>query len=275
MASKRPASVEPFPGNSHGLARPLLASIGEKRNELKEIDRQCWRLWTINFTVTGALIVALLLIFYPALSWKLNRLEIRTTALPQLLSGLTVLVVLETFYLVNKQRELNELRIFIVSSQRDARLRTAQSPKDSLTGALDRRALPEVLEREIGWVERYEIPLCAVMLNIREFRKVNEREGHFAADMVLRQLAQTVQATLRQTDSILRYESDRFLCLLPRTDDKGGEAFARRVLNACQLVPRLRDLQIEFGFGVYKAGGTPDALLASAESSLVRTRNAD
>lgn len=274
MAAEKPASVQSIPRASSVPARPLPASELEKRNELKEVDRRGWRLWAISFIVTGALIAALVLIFYPALSWRLNRLEIRTTALPQLLLGLTVLVVLESLYLVSKQRELNELRLFIVSSQRDARLYATLSPKDSLTGALDRRALPEVLEREIGWVDRYKIPLCAVILNIRAFHKINEREGNFAGDMVLKQLAQTVQETLRQTDTLLRYESDRFLCLLPRTDGAGGKAFARRVLGARQLVPRLRDLQIEFGFAVYEAGGDVDALLATAESSLAKARKA-
>lgn len=251
--------------------RPAVPKV-EQRKELKEIDRRSWHLWAVSFTVTGALILALVLVFYPALRWRLTHLEIRTTALPQLLVGLLVLVTLQAVYIVSKQRELNELRMFIVSSQRDAGLYTAQSPRDTLTGALDRRALPEVLEREINWVERYRISLCAVLLNIREFRKINEREGNLAGDVVLKEFARTVQATLRQSDTLLRYESDRFLCVLPRTDEAGGKAFTRRVLKACQQVPLLCDLRIEFGVGVYEAGGVAGALLAGAETSLANAR---
>ncbi len=246
------------------------------RGELDRLDRRTWQLWVLSLTVTIALAFGLGALLYPAMKWRVFTIVERRLIdiLPQLIVGLLTLVVLEAIYIIVKQSELNELRNSIMAMYDDSRPLAAAYPRDPLTGVLDRRALPDVLTRETTWVDRYRISLCLVLFNIREFKRVNEKEGNLAGDLVLKDLAQTLQATVRQTDTILRYGPDQFLCFLPRTELAGGEAFTRRVSTARQCSGRLRTLILDPGFAVYEAGKNPDATLAQAEQNLATRRSA-
>ncbi len=257
--------------------RPETPKLGkgrrEQRRELAQIDRRVWHLWALSITVTLVLALAILVFFYPALKWRVYTLEPRVLeVLPQLILGLLALVVLESVYIIVKARELMELRNFILTIAADADRLSADYPWDTLTGVLDRRALPDIFQRETSWVDRYRIPLCLVLFDIREFSKINDKEGNLAGDVVLKELARTLQVTVRRSDSILRYGPDEFLCLLPRTDVEGGEAFIRRLGEACRASTRLRDLVVDSGLALYEAGRDANAVLAEAESILAVKR---
>src|SRR5256712_3315722 len=246
---------------------------GELRRERAQMARRVWRLWALSITVPLVLALAILVFFYPALKWRVYTLEPRVLeVLPQLILGLLALVVLESVYIIVKARELMELRNFILTIAADADRLSADYPWDTLTGVLDRRALPDIFQRETSWVDRYRIPLCLVLFDIREFSKINDKEGNLAGDVVLKELARTLQVTVRRSDSILRYGPDEFLCLLPRTDVEGGEAFTRRLGAACRASSRLRDIIVDSGLAVYEAGRDPNAILAEAESILAVKR---
>jgi diguanylate cyclase (GGDEF)-like protein len=181
--------------------------------------------------------------------------------------------VLEACYIVARVRETRELRDHIRAISGESGFLGVEYPRDGLTGALDRRALPEVLKRESTWVDRYGIPLSFVLLDIHDFSKLNENQGNMAGDLVLKDLAQAVQTTMRQTDSVLRYGADEFLCLLPRTDAGGGAAFIRRVRQACQRSARLRQLVFDTGLAVYTAGNNVNVILANVENDLAARKS--
>ncbi len=243
------------------------------RKQLAQLDRRTWRLWALNLAVTVSLAFGIAAFFYPAIKWRVATIEAHLfPVLPQLIVGLLILVLLQSVYIIARQRELNELRNFILATHAEAGLVEADYPQDPLTGVLDRRALPDVLKRETAWVDRYRVPLCLVLFDICKFSKINEKDGNLAGDLVLKDLAQALQATVRQTDSVLRYGPDQFLCLLPRTDLMGGEAFARRVGNACQSSGRLRNLIVNSGIAVYQAGTDPNEIVTNAERGLTARR---
>jgi diguanylate cyclase (GGDEF)-like protein len=240
------------------------------RDQLEQIDERNWQLWMLSFAVTVCLAAAIGTFFYPAIRWHVAQLQVLYGILPQLILGLLTLVFLCIIYITHKQRELNDLRNYLIAIHFEARRLGEEYPKDPLTGVLDRRALPDVLKREVTWVDRYRVALSLALFNIVEFRKVNQAEGNLAADEILKALARALEATVRQTDTILRYSPDRFLCFLPRTDRKGAEAFGRRVKAACQKDSRLRDHSFTLGIGLYEAGGEPQNALAEAEAGLTQ-----
>jgi diguanylate cyclase (GGDEF)-like protein len=250
----------------------------ERRKEhlalLDRIDRQNWHLWVLSFGTTLCLALAIASLFYPAIRWHVDRLEALYGILPQLIVGLLTLILLCIIYITLKQRELNELRMFLVATHLEARRLREELPKDTLTGVLDRRALPEVLKREVTWVDRYRVPLSLLLFNVRGLRDINDREGNLAGDEILKELAKTLEATARQTDTILRYGPDRFLCFLPRTDTHGAQAFARRVNEGCHQNPRLRDLSLCFGIALYSPGGGSDKILAEVERAMSKMAGA-
>lgn len=245
----------------------------EPRRQLAELDRRTWHLWAVSLAVSLSLALAITVFFYPTIRWNLDRIEVQLGILPQLIFGLLTLVLLSGAYVIVKQRELNEMRQFIIATYAEIAFPTEKYAKDALTGVLDRSTLPDILKRETARAGRYDIPLCLLLFDIRAFRRVNESEGNLAGDLVLKALGQAILQTARQTDIILRYEADRFLCFLPGTERPGGEAFGRRVLSACQRLPRLHGLTLDTGLAVYRARGHPERVLADAEEAL-RARRA-
>jgi diguanylate cyclase (GGDEF)-like protein len=251
----------------------------ERRKEhqglLERIDRQNWHLWVISFCVIICLSVAIASFFYPAIRWHVDRLELAYGILPQLIVGLLTLVLLSVIYITLKQRELNELRNFLIAMNLEARRLGEELPRDPLTGVLDRRSLPDLMKREITWVDRYRVPLSLILFNICGFHALNAVDGNLAGDEILKTLAGLIGTTARQTDTILRYGPDRFLCFLPRTDRAGAKAFARRVNEASQKNARLRAVRLSFGFAGYHPNGNPDKLLAEVERDLAGRAGAE
>jgi diguanylate cyclase (GGDEF)-like protein len=100
------------------------------------------------------------------------------------------------------------------------RLREAlreQSVRDALTGLFNRRYLEETLERELARVQRKKLPLAIVMVDLDHFKRINDSFGHDAGDVVLRALAQRMQALLRGSDIVCRYGGEEFIMLLPES----------------------------------------------------------
>ena len=245
-------------------------SMERRRSErelLAYLDRRTWHLWVPVLSISVFLALGIAVFLYPALAWKVEQLGVRLTILPQLVTGLLVLIVLQSVYVVLKQKQVNEMRDFIISRYAETWIREDLA-RDPLTGVLDRRTLPDIIERERAWADRYNLPLCLIFLDIRGFREINESGGHLAGDIILKDLACTLQSTVRQTDTVIRYDPDEFLCFLPRTDRAGGEGFTRRLSKRCQEVARLRDLPLDFEIAVYEAGMNLDGVLTEVERQL-------
>lgn len=203
----------------------------------------------------------------------MDRIETRQAqVLPQLVFGLLTLVILASAYVITKQHELNEVRAFIISNYSDSALVRETLPRDPLTGVTDRRALSEVLNLETTRANRYRSTVGLVLLDIRGFSKINETEGNLAGDLVLKDLAGTLNSTVRKTDIVTRYGPDQFLCFLPGTEQRGAETFLRRLEKARLQSARLRGLTLDHGLTVYRKGDQPDALLAGLERELKAKR---
>ena len=256
----------------------MAGNVSEHRREpprqLAELDRRTWHLWALSLAISISVAVAIAAFFYPAAKWNLDRIEAQYRVFPQLILGLLILVFLSGVYAITKQRELNELRRFIVSTYTESAGPQGRYPADALTGALERSALPDILQRETARADQYDIPLCLTLFDIRTFHRINESDGNLAADLVLRELARVILETARQTDVILRYGADQFLCFLPGTELEGSKRFAARAASACQQSGRLRGLVVDCGQAVYRPREDPETVLGDAERDLAARRAA-
>jgi len=102
---------------------------------------------------------------------------------------------------------------------------------DSLTGLPNRRALQELLPRELASARRSGSPLCVAIIDLDYFKVYNDTHGHLAGDEMLRACARAWDSALRGGDAIVRFGGEEFLVVLPCTDPD----------QACEVVERLRE----------------------------------
>ena len=101
--------------------------------------------------------------------------------------------------------------------------------EDQLTGSLNRRGLDDVFERESARADRRRTPLCVALLDLDNFKRLNDTYGHLAGDAALKHLVKVVRETLRSMDVIARFGGEEFLILLPETTVEAAAAAMVRV----------------------------------------------
>ena len=104
-----------------------------------------------------------------------------------------------------------------------------QTMTDPLTGVLNRRGLQHALSRELAWVTRYDTSLLAVLLDIDDFKQVNDTHGHAVGDEVLKRIANGLRTSLRSVDCIARIGGDEFIILLAQTRLGDGYELAEKI----------------------------------------------
>ncbi len=110
-----------------------------------------------------------------------------------------------------------------------------QARRDPLTGVYNRLHMEEVLEREFAAAGLH--PLTVALLDLDDFKKINDRFGHLVGDQVLRQFAQTVQRALRSTDLIARYGGEEFLLVLNYSNEASARQVLQRLLEEVSRTP--------------------------------------
>ncbi|MDP4077316.1 GGDEF domain-containing protein [Acidovorax sp. A1169] len=106
---------------------------------------------------------------------------------------------------------------------------SAQARHDPLTGTLNRKGLDEAMEREIARARRMGAPLCFALLDIDNFKLINDRLGHSVGDAALVHLAKVTREVMRPQDLLARYGGEEFVLLLPDTAVEAGVAAMTRL----------------------------------------------
>jgi two-component system, cell cycle response regulator len=102
---------------------------------------------------------------------------------------------------------------------------------DPLTNCFNRRALMEKLEQEMDRAARYATMLTGMMIDIDNFKQINDTHGHLVGDRVLKQLANLLKREQRSVDIVARYGGEEFVALLPETTSAESRNFAERILR--------------------------------------------
>ncbi|MBV9311466.1 MAG: diguanylate cyclase [Solirubrobacterales bacterium] len=149
-----------------------------------------------------------------------------------------------------------------------------QAITDDLTGLVNHGRFHELLRAEMEQVRRYQYPVGLVMLDIDDFKSINDAYGHQQGDIVLKQVAQVLSETSRETDTAARYGGEELALVLPHTDLEGTVSIAERVRTAVESLRIARldgqgSLRVTASVGVAASTeGDEGALISEADSAL-------
>jgi diguanylate cyclase (GGDEF)-like protein len=155
-----------------------------------------------------------------------------------------------------------------------------QALVDGLTGLANRRRSEAALDEEIVRASRLGDELTLAILDIDHFKEVNDRYGHAAGDVVLKELALVLNQSLREIDTAGRWGGEEFALILPGTDTAGGVRLCERIRQtlADRQIPIENGMTISvtasFGVAGFQRAGTRERLLAAADEALYRAKRA-
>lgn len=155
----------------------------------------------------------------------------------------------------------------------------ALATTDSLTNLPNRRGFELHVEQALQEAQRDSSPLCAVMLDLDNFKQINDRHGHLAGDEVLRSFAERLRAALRQSDILCRWGGEEFILLLKNTDRHAAHELAEKLRQHCadQRYPmdgEALQVTVSLGLSQWQPGEALHDLLGRTDRALYRAKQA-
>src|SRR3954449_1571527 len=151
---------------------------------------------------------------------------------------------------------------------------------DRLTGVANRQSLLAALFAEVERANRYERPLSLAFVDIDHFKAVNDTYGHAAGDIVLRGVAQTIKANIRESDAVGRYGGEEVMLLLTETDVEEGSLLTEklRLLVSRQRFAVAVDTEVAITISIGIAGGSggtlrTDTLVRDADAAMYSAKS--
>lgn len=142
---------------------------------------------------------------------------------------------------------------------------------DPLTRASNRRHFYRMAEHELALAYRHRHALSVVLLDLDDFKSINDRFGHAVGDELLREVAQAMRTTLRATDVLARHGGEEFVVLLPHTDSASAGLVAehlRAAVSACRISTGAVAPTTSAGVATARDGDTIDSLVRRADQAM-------
>ena len=151
----------------------------------------------------------------------------------------------------------------------------AEAGTDAVAGCMNHRAMRRRLEEEIVRATRTGSPLSCILIDLDDFKRVNDDHGHQAGDAVLREVVQALVGEFRAFDRVARYGGDEFVVILPNADLRSAAAAANRALERMRAVPAVgaeTGISASIGVAQWRAPMGVDELLEACDQALLRAK---
>ncbi|HEX2966315.1 MAG TPA: GGDEF domain-containing protein [Syntrophorhabdaceae bacterium] len=148
---------------------------------------------------------------------------------------------------------------------------------DGLTGVFNHVYSLDVVDLETARAKRYGVAFSIILVDVDDFKDVNDTYGHLAGDFILRGMARVLEQTLREIDVIGRYGGEEFIIILPQTDSEAAVNAAERLRFAVEAERFLYDgrlirITISVGVATYQDGRDTQLLIKKADDALYRAK---
>ncbi len=183
------------------------------------------------------------------------------------------------------ERLLKEVgRILARTSRREMHLKSMEKStrhlrqmayRDSLTGAYRRNVIEEYASRLFRKAKEEEQPFSCIMLDLDNFKEVNDTYGHLAGDKVLKEMADRIRNLLRREDMLIRYGGDEFIVLLPNTPTDAAVKVAARLKNSIEEIKiDGKSLSVSMGVAGIEEASSLKELIEKADEALYSAKRA-
>lgn len=146
---------------------------------------------------------------------------------------------------------------------------------DTLTGAYNRRYLIQKLEEEIDRTKRYGNEFSLILLDVDDFKKINDSYGHNIGDMVLKSIVKTIKERIREVDILARWGGEEFIIILPNTSVEKAVILSENLREKLSKInlPYVKKVTASFGVAGYIKGDTVDSLIKRADDLMYKSKS--
>jgi diguanylate cyclase (GGDEF)-like protein len=265
-------------GNSASLGGTTNDRSQEVRLRLRLLDRKNWWHWWNTVLVIMLLMGGIGALSLPRiLSDKdlSSQVEIETAV-----RGLLGVVLIFNIYMLYQQHLLGLLRRYLSNQMEVATEQRVRAEAyyelailDPLTGLYNRRYSEEKLASEIARADRCGNPLVVILLDLDNFKDINDRYGHCAGDIVLKEFARRLSKGTRGSDVAVRLGGDEFLVILPDCPpEKIGIVMSRLAEFEVETAEETIEVSSSRGWAQYEPADTAEKLMNRADESLYENK---
>ncbi len=144
---------------------------------------------------------------------------------------------------------------------------------DDLTEISNRKYLDQTLQKQISLSKRYSVPFCIFLLEIENLQQINKDYGEIASDKILKQLSEVLKQNIRLSDTIGRFDTQRFLIMMLYADTQNTMVIVnilKRKIKECQFYEKI-DVKVKFGISSFAEDDDAQSLIQRAKDTLLDT----
>lgn len=243
---------------------------------LRKIEKRDWWIWANSIFVMLLLTAALISFSLPSLHRQTPRVtplfEMKYT---EAIFGLVALVLLFNIYTVYQQVLIKRLRRQLAEKQHHSLILRELAMVDALTGLYNRRFAEQRLAAEVARSGRKGHPLTIVLMDLNDFKYINDSHGHPVGDLVLQEFAAALNRAIRGGDLAVRMGGDEFLLILPECNHAQLQLVLDRI-GPVEVLWEGRKFLIRYSLGwkEYAPGDQPETMLSAADQALYENKRA-
>jgi diguanylate cyclase (GGDEF)-like protein len=209
----------------------MLVRADEIQEQIQQLSGRDLQLWSIGILVILVLTSGLLAVVLPNLVWSQRVVRLEHFYLPQLFFGLISLILLFNIYLLTQKRNLNSTRLALIRELVLNERLESLSLIDPLTQLLNRRALTELVPREVARANRLGNGLTFMAIELNGFSAISSKFGALEGDKVLVEFARILKTVFRGADLTFRQGGEEFLIMMPDTIEEQADFPVQRILR--------------------------------------------